>query len=378
MHPHSKGEEGYKVSAMEFKPARDVNGDGSWLWIGTDKGGLMEFDLLAEGHGPVERRGNVHTSSVNAILRCRQSLWTIDESGKVQVWSPPEDTDGEISMSNTPRTFRVTPRWSVALVAGWRLWLGTGRAVQVYSPLLLYGDSFNVTPRPIALPAGKTAGVITCGTTLPSDKDRVFLGHDDGKVTIYSQRGLTCLDVVPINIYNIVTLCGVGEFLWAGFRTGMIYVYDTSVVPWRVCKDWDAHHKMKITYLLADQSSLWRAGVGMVISMGEDGAMKIWDALLMDDWLGISSSLSIGLMNVENEMQKREMEYCSFREINVVVCTWNAGASRPSDLGRGNLPEHNFLENVLRSMDNPDIIVFGFQELIDLENKKLTASTIHL
>lgn len=82
-------------------------------------------------------------------------------------------------------------------------------------------------------------------------------------------------------------------------------------------------------------------------------------------------------MSVENEMQKRETEYCSFRDINVVLCTWNAGASRPSDLGRGSLPEHNFLENVLRSMDNPDIVVFGFQELVDLENKRLTASTNH-
>jgi hypothetical protein len=75
-------------------------------------------------------------------------------------------------------------------------------------------------------------------------------------------------------------------------------------------------------------------------------------------------------------MQKREVEYCSFRDVNMVICTWNAGASRPSDLGRGTPPEQNFLENVLRSMDSPDIIVFGFQELVDLENKKLTASII--
>jgi hypothetical protein len=77
---------------------------------------------------------------------------------------------------------------------------------------------------------------------------------------------------------------------------------------------------------------------------------------------------------IENEMEKREVEYCSFRDVNIVICTWNAGASKPSDLGRGNLPEHNFLESVLQSMDSPDIIVFGFQELVDLENKRLTAS----
>jgi len=74
-------------------------------------------------------------------------------------------------------------------------------------------------------------------------------------------------------------------------------------------------------------------------------------------------------------MQKREVEYCSFRELKIVVCTWNAGASRPSDLSRGTRPEDNFLGNVLHSVDSPDIIVFGFQELVDLEDKKMTAST---
>ena len=281
MHPHSN--DGYKVTSMEFKPCRDINAEGSYLWIGTDKGVLMEFDLLSDGHGPIEKRGNVHTSPVNAILRCRQSLWTLDESGKCQVWTSEE---GEISMGNTPKTFRVMSRWNVAILAGWRLWVSQGRQIQVYSPLLLYGDAFNVTQRSIPLPQGKSVGAITCGTTLPRDKDRIFLGHDDGKVSIYSQKTLQCIDVVPINIYNIITLTGVGDVLWAGFRTGMIYVYDTSVTPWRVCKDWDAHHKMKITHLLADQTSLWRAGVGMVISLGEDGGIKLWDGLLMDDWLG--------------------------------------------------------------------------------------------
>ena len=85
-------------------------------------------------------------------------------------------------------------------------------------------------------------------------------------------------------------------------------------------------------------------------------------------------SLILGLANEENEMQKREHEYCSFRELKIVVCTWNAGASKPADLSRGTEPEDNFLENILNSVESPDIIVFGFQELVDLENKKMTAS----
>lgn len=44
----------------------------------------------------------------------------------------------------------------------------------------------------------------------------------------------------------------------------------------------------------------------------------------------------------------------------------------------GSLDNVNFLDNALKTVDSPDIIVFGFQEVIDLENRKMAAKTVLL
>jgi hypothetical protein len=79
------------------------------------------------------------------------------------------------------------------------------------------------------------------------------------------------------------------------------------------------------------------------------------------------------ILCVDGEMQKREREYSTYREVKALICTWNIDSAKPDTLS-GNRDNTTFLENVLGSVDSPDIIVFGFQEVIDLENKKLTAS----
>jgi hypothetical protein len=72
---------------------------------------------------------------------------------------------------------------------------------------------------------------------------------------------------------------------------------------------------------------------------------------------------------IEARMQNRDVEFCNFREIRAGVVTWNAGASVPRDL-------HNssFIHDTIHPEDPPEILVFGFQELVDLEDKKITAS----
>lgn len=72
-------------------------------------------------------------------------------------------------------------------------------------------------------------------------------------------------------------------------------------------------------------------------------------------------------------MQANDPRFCSFEKVTTVVMTWNAGASTPSSL-RNDGKGASFVRDLVRGSDSPDILVFGFQELVDLEDKKTTAS----
>lgn len=76
------------------------------------------------------------------------------------------------------------------------------------------------------------------------------------------------------------------------------------------------------------------------------------------------------------ELSRRDAEFSTFRPLNVLIVSWNVDASKPDALTG---PENStFLESVLHSVESPDIIVFGFQELIDLESRKMAAKTVLL
>lgn len=66
-----------------------------------------------------------------------------------------------------------------------------------------------------------------------------------------------------------------------------------------------------------------------------------------------------------------------FCDLKVLICSWNIDASKP-DMLSCNGESVSFLPQLLQSMgdgpDAPDIIVFSFQEVIDLESRRLTAS----
>ncbi|EFW22754.1 hypothetical protein D8B26_006333 [Coccidioides posadasii str. Silveira] len=342
--------ESVKGLSIAFKPGRTVDEEGKAVWIGLNTGEICEVDITTQAI--ISSRFSPSRREVIKMYRYRKELWTLDDDGKLLVWPPDESGSPNLQYSYNHPYDRVPKGPTFSMVVDGILWYATGKEIRLYRPSK-DDDSFQVLRSPL----GKVhSGDVTSGTAC-TKRGVVYLGHADGKVTMYSSRDFTCLGTVNVSVYKISSLAMVGDYLWAGYKTGMIYVYDISTDPWTVKKDWEAHHH-GVCGMLLDHSSIWTVNRLQVVSLGVDNYIRAWDGMLEDDWL-------------EAKMQGRDVEYCEFREITAAVLTWNAGAAVP-----GNLPNSNFIGDAIHPENPPDILVFGFQELVDLENKKITAKSL--
>ncbi|KAI1505861.1 Endonuclease/exonuclease/phosphatase [Biscogniauxia marginata] len=348
--------EGIKATAVAFKPGLNVNEEGARLWIGNNNGEVMEADIATQSI--VGNKTNLHgRAEVIKIFRHFNEMWTLDEGGTLHIWGP--DGEGLPNLSNSPhQTYRLPKGHTFSMIVGEELWHATGREIRIFAPTLDGRNQVQVLMRPLI---SEGAGEVISGTTLRTQPGKVFFGHNDGKVSIYSQDDFTCLSVLNISTYKINSLAGVGGDIWAAYNTGRICVYDVEKSPWVVKKDWQAHDNPAIK-IIPDRASFYRLDRSQVISLGADNMLRAWDGLLQDDFL-------------EDEMKSLETQYCQFEDIKLLAMTWNAGASTPSSL-RHTEADSTFIQNLLQSSGCPDILIFGFQELVDLEDKTATAKRL--
>ncbi|KAI0834146.1 DNase I-like protein [Hypoxylon sp. FL0890] len=346
-------DEGTKATAVAFKPTSDVQEEGTRLWIGNNIGEIIEADIASQSI--IGNKVNAHGRyEIVKIYRHYNEMWTLDEGGTLHVWGP--DSDGAPNLGSNPhQTYRLPKGHTFSMIVGEELWHAAGKDIRIFTPTTGGRNQLQVLMRPLVT---EGAGEVTSGTLLRAQPGKVFLGHSDGKVSIYSQKDLTCLSVLNVNSYKINSLVGVGNYMWAGFNTGKICVYDVTESPWVIKKDWQAHNNPVIK-IIADPASFYKLDRCQVISLGADNMLKSWDGLLQDDFL-------------ENEMKSLETQYCKFEDIKLLAMTWNAGASTPNSL-RYSESDAVFMQNLLQSSDSPDILIFGFQELVDLEDKTATA-----
>ena len=355
IYPSEKGEKDTRFTALAFKPGATANEEGSRVWVGTNNGELQELDIAAQS--VIHANLGVHERrAIVKIHRHQNAMWTMDDGGRLCVW--PGGSSGLPSLQDSPRSHRVPRGNAVSIIVQDKLWLATGKEIRVFVPGAKDGAAFALLQNPLSQPG---VGAVTSATVIDNQHDRVYFGHTDGKVSIYATDNFSCLNVVNISVYKIVSLAGVGFHLWAGFNTGMIYVYDIHTQPWTTNKEWAAHHGSPVLDIVVDRSSLWKSGDLRVGSIGSDSAIRLWDGTLESDWL-------------EEDMQERDVDYCLFREIFAKVVTWNAGAATPTHL-RYEEEDSKIFECILQDGRPAELLVFGFQELVDLEDKKLTAKS---
>lgn len=273
--------EGVKMSSVAFKPTADANEEGTKLWIGSNTGDIAEVDVHTQDV-VASKTGAHNRREIIKIYRHKNEMWTLDDGGTLHLWAP--DKTGEPSLSNPFATFRVPKGHTFSMVVGDELWYASGKDIRIFLLSMDANSQFQILQRPIGQMNG---GDVTSGAILSTQPDRIYFGHTDGKVSIYSTVDQSCLGVVNISVYKITSLAGVGGNLWAGFSTGMIYVYDTTSNPWMIKKDWRAHHD-PIINLTADKSSLYFLNRAQVISLGQDNMLRVWDGLLQEDWIGKS------------------------------------------------------------------------------------------
>ena len=347
-----------KVSSVVFKPATEVENEGKRIWLGTSIGEIHEVDIPTQT--VVKTKANAHVRrEIIRMFRYASELWTLDDGGDLNVWKP--DHKGMPSLDSQYSNFRTPRGHTFSIALGPHLWIATGKELRVFAPSAKSDGEFQVIWSPLSQPG---TGEIHSGTTLSGHPELVYFGHQDGKVSIYNRQSFACVSVVNVSMYKLSSLTGVGDYLWAGFSTGMAYVYDTSTTPWTVMKDWRAHEK-QICGINADPSALWKMDRLQVVTLGTDNMIRIWDGMLEEDWL-------------DTRMQVHDSEYCTFQEITAAVLTWNAGASKPTYLSQNKEDNNFFREYLAGGKEPPDIFVFGFQELVDLEDKKVTAKTFFM
>lgn len=271
--------EGVRVTSVCFKPAERVEDEGNLLWLGTNWGEILEVDISTRKTIASNPHAHVRREIIK-IYRNAAELWTLDDEGKLFVW--PVDESGAPNLMNGVAQPRLPRGHTASLAIDKHLWLATGKEIRVFQPNAVAEHATEVTEQPLMQ---QNIGEVSSATTFPSQPELIYFGHSDGKISIYSRQTFTCQGVFNVSAHKVNSLSGVGRYLWAGYSSGNMFVYDTSTSPWIVKKEWKAH-KMPVVSMVADRSSIWTLGRSQVVSLGLDNMVKVWDGLLEQDWLG--------------------------------------------------------------------------------------------
>lgn len=369
-----------KATSLEFCQANAAPDKGRYVWIGTKDGNMFELDVTTGQL--MGSRLSIHLNAITRIIRHGDKMISVDDSGKVTIWMPGAAGEDLHITSAQIRHSRTSDRQAFVEMFAGKLWTSAretvaagarGPAVRIYD--ILNPGSVTRTVLPT-----EHVGTVTSGTILPSSPNHVYLGHEGGFVTIWSTTtndGIpVCEEVMRISHSDVLCLVGVNDRLWVGGRNGTIAAYSVESRPWIMTNNWVAHWNsqtvLPLQKIVVNPYSIDKVGRLCVYSVGRDDHVKTWDGLLGADWQGDylwqdppSPNVAHSLLT-DTELFKLEKNFSQFRKISVLFISWNIGAIKPEQLS-GSKENSSFLYDALNSVDSPDIIVFGLQEVVPLD-----------
>lgn len=312
---------------------------GNEVWLGMRDGRICIVDPNLSGY--VEENGKHHRRPISHMWYDDGYVLALSVDGKLSVWNPND-------FSRPHQVHRVISTFKYATYKSPYLWVMKNRQAYVHDPLLQRGG-FQVLPHAIEYGerSSSTVGEYSCGYAGGVDEPTV-LGHNDGTISVY--RNFTLTATVTLGYSGVLSIVKAGPYYWIGLRTGSILVVDLIEHDATLLKEWKAHSG-PVTMLVASEEA------ELVLSGSTNDSVGVWESGLRQDMRAL-------------ENQKQLDETAAFKDLKVQIFTWNVGCAKPSDVN-----EHVFWRE-LSSKYPADIIVFGFQEVVELDNKSKTAKNL--
>ncbi|GAA5851335.1 hypothetical protein JCM9279_001110 [Rhodotorula babjevae] len=357
---------------------------GRYLWVGSHSGQLFEFDTAVFTSRPsllsaisipvVAHRADAHPagSPIMHIFRSSATeMCTIDAAGTVVVWLPDPRLGKLASLHSHSKVLRVPHGAAFVKIVAERVWASWDlypSATGAHKTCVLRAFDASGT---VAVHEGECSwtidmrdglGKVTSGCCVPAHPELNFFGHDSGHISVWRREDCKLLGVKKVSLVAVTALCSPSRFLWAGFDNGMMEIFDVAGADWRVVKRWRGH-RGTILSLGLDPSSLWTASCLRVYSAGADLTIRFWDGLLRQDW-------------IISHMAHTVDSYCNFSPLKLGILTYNVDGQNPDQLENSGPVDKELFGSFLTSLMAPDLVVFNFQELVDLSDLTLAARTI--
>ncbi|KAJ2080763.1 hypothetical protein H4R24_002855 [Coemansia sp. RSA 988] len=203
-----------------------------------------------------------------------------------------------------------------------------------------------------------------------SERGLVFAGTNGGHVVVWrtaERERWRTLDMSNGDRGVRVTAlaCASERWLWVGLASGRLLVVDTLGDAWAVAKEWQPVESAAVG-LHVDWTSLLTSRAKLqVASVHANGSVYYWDGLL-----AVDRQLA--------ELRRRTPQLAHMRDVTVQINSWNIDAVKPEHLERSR-EDRGFVRSwlgALGAQNEPELVVVGLQEVVDLESKKMTAKSL--